>query len=68
MENKTIKTRLAALEKSPAGADIVTVIPSWGDVVYINGKEFPKSEYKRSPKARVINLSWGDDENGNGGK
>lgn len=68
MENKTIKSRLAALEKTEPGADIVTVIPSWGDVVYINGKESPKSEFKHNPKARVINLSWGDDENGNGAK
>ncbi len=58
---KTIKARVERLETIREDLRFV-IVPSWGEYVYIDGKQVPKAEYSTDPNAVIIKLSWDDEE------
>ncbi len=57
---KTIKARVEQLETIREDLRFV-IVPSWGEYVYIDGKQVPKAEYSNDPEAVIINLTWDDE-------
>lgn len=59
--SKTIKARIEQLETYNGECRLV-IVPSWGDYVYIDGKQVERAEYEPDPDEKVIKLTWGEDD------
>ena len=55
-DKKQIHPRLKRLEDRKTRDRFIII---FNDVVYIDGQEIPKADYKPKPGRKVINLDWG---------
>ena len=55
-DKKQINPRLKRLEERKTHERFIII---FNDVVYIDGQENPKADYKPNPGRKVINLDWG---------